>query len=35
MRRFVGNRAPSGRLALEGANIIVNLSASDEYVSKG
>ncbi len=25
---------PSGRLALEGANIIVNLSASDEYVSK-
>lgn len=25
---------PSGRLALEGANVIVNLSASDEYVSK-
>lgn len=25
---------PSSRLALEGANIIVNLSASDEYVSK-
>ena len=25
---------PSNRLALEGANIIVNLSASDEYVSK-
>lgn len=25
---------PSGRLAVNGANIIVNLSASDEYVSK-
>lgn len=34
LRRSVGTHPPSSRLALAGANLLVNISASDEMVGK-